>query len=223
MKLDKMFPSKYVSGKEMERPVVATISGVTTTMLRPNRSQPEVPGFLLKLKGWSRDVVLSKPLAISIAEALGSDDTDHWVGAKIVLYSTQMTVAGQLRIAIRAKSYEPKQEASPPTPPIPTETEPASEEVAEQNAEEPAVEEKEEADNVPASTEDPRKAVILEGIGVPMAGKTLGEVEENNKGLFKAIVDFLSGSKANAAGDLFTPQTEEQRLLANAAKAILEK
>lgn len=103
MKVGEMFPSKYATGEELRGPVTVTIKGIEAErMYKPGTG--EITGYVLYTQEGKKGVVLSRPLARQISQALGSDDTDNWPGKKITLYPQPMTVAGVARVAIRARA-----------------------------------------------------------------------------------------------------------------------
>lgn len=75
--------------------------------MRPNAQSPEVEKWVLYFaeSKTGKGFVMGKPLALQIAQTLGSEDTDDWTGKKIVIYPEPVTVAGVRRVAIRAKAY----------------------------------------------------------------------------------------------------------------------
>ena len=104
MKLDEMFPSRYVSGNDLQgRAVTVTIARVQTESMRPNPKSPELQKFVLYSVEGKKGVVLSKTLASQIAQALESDESDDWTGKQVTLFPKPMTVAGVQRVAIRAR------------------------------------------------------------------------------------------------------------------------
>lgn len=103
MDINQMFPSKYLKGAELSGPVTVVIAGVRKEKsYKPGEGQTEI--FVLACEKASRGVVLTKPLAFSIAQALVESNTDNWTGKAITLYPQPMTVAGQNLIAIRARA-----------------------------------------------------------------------------------------------------------------------
>jgi hypothetical protein len=102
-----MFPSKYLRGAELTAPVTVTIASIKPeTMYKPGAGN--VTGFVLYCEKASRGVVLTRPLALAIAQALGDPDTDTWPGKRIELYPQAMTVAGKAQVAIRARAANGK-------------------------------------------------------------------------------------------------------------------
>jgi hypothetical protein len=103
MKVNEMFPSRYLKGCDLSGPVTVTIASVEPAeFYRPGEGK--VLGYVLYCEKASKGVVLSKPLAVGISKALGEDDTDNWTGRQVVLYPQAMRVAGIDRIAIRGRA-----------------------------------------------------------------------------------------------------------------------
>lgn len=107
MKVSDMFPSKYLAGADMAGPVTVIIAEVRPEpMYKPGVGQ--TTGFVMYCEKASKGVVLSRPLAKQIAQALGADDTEAWKGKRITLYPEPLTVAGVARVAIRARAATPQ-------------------------------------------------------------------------------------------------------------------
>ena len=107
MKLEEMFPSRYVKGQDLQgRDLIVTIASVQSERMRPNPQSPELQKFVLYTVEGKKGVVLSKTLASQIARAMGNDDSDDWTGKKVTLYPEPMTVAGVQRVAIRAREVK---------------------------------------------------------------------------------------------------------------------
>ena len=105
MKLNDMFPSKYVTGADLNgRSFTVTIAGVSIERMRPNPQSPEVDKFVLYTQEGKKGIVLSKSLAVQIAKITGQDDTDGWTGKKITIYPEPVNVGGTPRLAIRARA-----------------------------------------------------------------------------------------------------------------------
>ena len=103
MKIDQMFPKKYATGSDLEGPVTLSIKMVQAEKMR-SFSGGDTRKWVIYFDGARRGVVLSRTLAEQIAEALGADDTDHWIGREVELYPDPVMVAGKQRIAIRARA-----------------------------------------------------------------------------------------------------------------------
>ena len=104
MKISEMFPDGYVKGEDLKgKHVTVTIVGVRRVVMRPNRHSPEITKYVLYSAEGTKGIVLSKTLAKQIARALGSEETEHWIGKRITLYPKPMVVAGVPRVAIRVR------------------------------------------------------------------------------------------------------------------------
>jgi len=103
MNVNNMFPSKYLKGADLKAPVTVTIASVRTEKIyKPGTGM--VDGFILYCEKAQKGVILSRPLALGIAQALSEPEADKWTGRQITLYPQAMTVVGVERVAIRARA-----------------------------------------------------------------------------------------------------------------------
>lgn len=103
MDVNQMFPSKYLKGAELRGPVTVTIAGIRKEQsYKPGEGQVDI--YVLWCVNATRGIVLSRPLALSISEALGEPDTDKWTGKAITLVPVKMRVGGKDLVAIRARA-----------------------------------------------------------------------------------------------------------------------
>jgi hypothetical protein len=110
MKIDDMFPRKYASGEDLGG------KAVRLSIQRVDKEEVYNHGekdhrFVIYFDGAQRGVLLSRTLAQQIAEAVGQQDTNHWVGQVVELYPVPMTVGGVPRVAIRARRAGEKPKA----------------------------------------------------------------------------------------------------------------
>jgi hypothetical protein len=131
MKVSEMFPARFMRGQDLPAPILAQITaidheevhprpGVTEQkfVLRFERIDPRtgkpapMPNVARTREGYG--VILRKALAQQIAAALGSDETDVWVGKRVVMESAQTRAAGRdvLTIAARAPKAKPAGESA---------------------------------------------------------------------------------------------------------------
>jgi hypothetical protein len=109
MKIPEMFPRKYASGDDLNgKAVTLTIAKLQQEEMRPGGAAP-VKKWVLYFEGAQKGVILTRTLAVQIAEALGDDDTDGWPGKRVILYPVPMTVAGRRVTAIRARAANGKE------------------------------------------------------------------------------------------------------------------
>lgn len=122
MKLDTLYPSKFLSGRHLPSTgVLVRIESVALETLRVAANAPEqkkpvmvvsliapvttLPGVERRPSGYP--VVMSETLARAIAHVLDSDDTDVWSGRQVVIYPTTMKVAGRDVLTIAARERRP--------------------------------------------------------------------------------------------------------------------
>jgi hypothetical protein len=105
MKVQDIFPTKYAGGEDLQgKAWTVTIDSVEFELMRPSPHSPEVEKPVLYTREGRKGFVMGRTLALQIAEALGEDDTDRWQGRKIVIYPEPMIVAGEARVAVRARA-----------------------------------------------------------------------------------------------------------------------
>jgi hypothetical protein len=101
MKISELYPRRFARGSDLKGPATVTIKEITQEELHP-AGRP-VMKFVLWFTETPRGVILTRPLALQLAEILG-DDTATWKDQKITLYPEPMNIAGRACVAIRARS-----------------------------------------------------------------------------------------------------------------------
>lgn len=102
MKISETFPRKYATGEDIKQPVSLPIARVVMEQMHPQPGSPAENKPVIYFEGANRGIILNRTLALQIA-AIHGDETAAWTGKKIQLYTEKMRVAGQDRIAIRAR------------------------------------------------------------------------------------------------------------------------
>ena len=114
MKIGQMMDSKFLKKEDVDPPKLVTIRGFS----QQNAGRDDAP----EMKWTMSFIELSKPMVMNstnlqlAAQALGSDDTDHWIGKQIVLYNDpSVQFQGKLigGIRIRAPKKRPGAVAAP--------------------------------------------------------------------------------------------------------------
>lgn len=104
MKIDQLFPRKYATGSDLNgKAYTFTVAGVAMEEVHTIPNKPAESKPVLYFKETHKGIILTRPLAMQIAQFLNSTETDSWTGKKIQIYPEPLTVAGQPRIAIRAR------------------------------------------------------------------------------------------------------------------------
>ena len=101
MKISELYPRRFARGSDLKGPATITIKDITQEELHP-AGRP-VKKYILWFSETPRGVILTRPLALQLANVLG-DDTAIWKDQKITLYPEPMNVAGRACVAIRARS-----------------------------------------------------------------------------------------------------------------------
>jgi hypothetical protein len=105
MKIDQLFPTRYATGADLAgKSYTFTVAGVALEQMHSQPGKPAEEKPVLYFKETKKGIVLTRPLAMQIAEILRSTDTDEWTGKKVTIFPQPLTVAGQPRVAIRAKA-----------------------------------------------------------------------------------------------------------------------
>jgi hypothetical protein len=105
MKISKMFPKRYATGEDLQgKTITLTITTIALEKMHPQPNAPEAEKWVIYFKEAKKGIILSRTLANQIAEVLGSDETDEWLGKRIMVYPQPMTVAGRKVTAIRART-----------------------------------------------------------------------------------------------------------------------
>jgi hypothetical protein len=105
MKLTQMFPKRYASGEDFQgKALTLTVARVEREKMFQPKNASETEKWVVYFQEAKKGVVLNRTLAFQIAEILGSEETEDWVGAMITLYPQPMTVAGRKVVAIRARA-----------------------------------------------------------------------------------------------------------------------
>ena len=115
MKLNDLFPRKYATGEDLAgKSVTLTISHLRLEKMIPTPGTAPVEKWVVFFKEAQKGIVLSKTLATQIARAVGSDDTEEWPGKRVTLFPETVNVAGQTRVAIRARQAAAPVQTSTP-------------------------------------------------------------------------------------------------------------
>jgi len=109
-----MFTGGYFKGDDLEKPKLLTIESVGKEELGEGKEERWVVRFAEDDRG----CVLNKTRAEEIVDATGRDDSDEWLGCKLVLYKGQTRFQGKMVacVAIRAPKKQAKAKPEPEEP-----------------------------------------------------------------------------------------------------------
>jgi hypothetical protein len=122
MKIGQMMDSKFLKKEDVEPPKLVTIKGFS----QQNAGRDDSP----EMKWTMSFIELGKPMVMNstnlqlAAQALGSDDTDNWIGKQVVLYNDpSVQFQGKLIGGIRIRAPKKRNGAAPAPVAVATEEE----------------------------------------------------------------------------------------------------
>ena len=108
MKVSDVYRSKFLRGTDLQGAVTVTIARVVVEQIGDDRK------LVVYFEGARRALPLNRTNATSIAEIVGSDETDQWPGTQVSLRPTPVLFQGKTTPAIRV--YPASVTARPPAP-----------------------------------------------------------------------------------------------------------
>ena len=113
-----MIESKYLKKEDVgEDGVIVTIAGFDKVNVARDDEPPEYK-YTMRFEEFEKPMVLNTTNIQLCEKALGSDDTDHWLGKQIIVYnepniSFGNKLVGGIRIKAHRKSAGPRQMSRP--------------------------------------------------------------------------------------------------------------
>lgn len=107
MRIDHLFPSKYVKAGDLNgKPVTLTITRLTVEKMGHGAEEERKP--VLYFEKATKGLVLNRTNAMIIASLYGNE-SDDWAGKRIVIYPTKVRAFGAYQDCIRVKEEIPAQ------------------------------------------------------------------------------------------------------------------
>jgi hypothetical protein len=117
-KTSEMRESKFLKKDDVGRGVLATITGCVRHNVAMEGAAPDLK-WCLSFQELDKPLVLNSTNIQLCEQVCGSDDTDQWVGKRIVLYTDpNVSYAGKLIGGIRVRAPKPSAAPQPPPEPI---------------------------------------------------------------------------------------------------------
>lgn len=112
MKIGEAFPSKYLKASDIEElgEPVLTIKSVRMEEVGQGAEKDSKP--LLMFKELEKGFIANLTNCKTITKVLGTDDTDEWIGKKIILKAMEVEFKGDMVMSIRVSLRKP----AAPTP-----------------------------------------------------------------------------------------------------------
>ena len=112
MKISELSESKYLKKDDVEPPIKVKITGISKENLARDNEPPEMKHVLSFMD--TKPLVLNMTNGQLIAMALGSEETDDWIGKEIVLYNDpSVSFAGKLTGGVRARGVKGAKQEDP--------------------------------------------------------------------------------------------------------------
>lgn len=111
MKMSEMFPGKWLKKEDVPAPVTATISRVTREEVNADNGGKEMKVVLAFAEPNLKPMILNVGNAVALTELYG-DDSDHWLGKRVEVYTDPNVMFGGKRIGglrLRAPSQRQQQ------------------------------------------------------------------------------------------------------------------
>jgi hypothetical protein len=106
MKIGK-YVSPYLKASDVKTSQKVTISATEAETFKDQETGKERDAIVLFFKELEQGVVASRTTLESLAELLGSDETDEWIGKSVVLYNDlNVTFKGKRTGGIRFRAVE---------------------------------------------------------------------------------------------------------------------
>jgi hypothetical protein len=119
MKTSELKQSKYMKKEDCgDDGILVTIAALKQENVAPD-NKPEELKWILHFNGDHKPLVLNSTNLALMEKALGSDDSDDWVGKKVVLFNDENVsfggkLTGGVRVDVaRTKRHHAKQEKAP--------------------------------------------------------------------------------------------------------------
>lgn len=113
-KLSEMLPSRFLKKDDVQQPMLVTINDIEQVNVAP-QGQPDEMKWTMTFPELDKPLVLNSTNMHVIGSIYG-DDTDGWLGQKIVLYSDpNVSFGGKLVGGLRLRAPK-NQKAAPPPP-----------------------------------------------------------------------------------------------------------
>jgi hypothetical protein len=111
MKATAMIPSKFLKKDDVDPPKLVTVKALRQANVAMD-DQPEELKWTILFKELDKPMVLNSTNIQLLTKALGTDETDEWVGKQIVVYNDpNVSFGGKITGGVRIRA--PKKKATP--------------------------------------------------------------------------------------------------------------
>jgi hypothetical protein len=113
MKATAMIPSKFIKQGDVDPPKLVTIKALRQANVAMD-DQPEEMKWTVLFKELEKPMVLNSTNIQLLTKALGTDETDEWVGKQVVLYNDpNVSFGGKITGGVRIRAPKKASAAQP--------------------------------------------------------------------------------------------------------------
>ncbi len=120
MKIRNMFPSEYIRGLDIHKPMIVTIKSVKSEGARDRETGGAITEYVMRFNEIPKKLRLNITMAKEVAEALNDRemDSDNWIGKQIVIYSCKLKAFGKVHLVprLRKAKNQPQPAKQSPSP-----------------------------------------------------------------------------------------------------------
>lgn len=95
VKIGDMFPSDYLRGIDVHRPMVVEIEAIKEEEALNRETGQKEPEYVVYFRGMKKKLRLNITMAKEAMETFGSDDTNDWIGKRVTIYRTKVKAFGK--------------------------------------------------------------------------------------------------------------------------------
>lgn len=106
MNIGDMFPSDYLRGIDVSRPMKLTIKSVSQEMARNNSSNKVEPEYVMYFKETPKKLRLNVTMAKEVCKFLDEAETDRWKNKPVTVYRTTIKAFGSEHVVPRIRETQ---------------------------------------------------------------------------------------------------------------------
>ena len=114
--INQMMPSKYLKKEDVPQPALVTVRSFSQDNVA-QQGQPEEKKWIMHFNEFENGLVMNSTNLQLTAMAMGSEETEDWIGKQIVLFSDpNVSFGGKLVGGLRIRAVRKKAPVAPAAP-----------------------------------------------------------------------------------------------------------
>ena len=114
--INQMMPSKYLKKEDVPQPALVTVRSFSQDNVA-QQGQPEEKKWIMHFNEFENGLVMNSTNLQLTAMAMGSEETEDWIGKQIVLFSDpNVSFGGKLVGGLRIRAVRKKAPVAPVAP-----------------------------------------------------------------------------------------------------------